>query len=123
MTKIEQRRKLLAAATPGPWRRTEYAARCCCDDALHLWASECPYWHEPQQCLLNAETGHGVSMASRNFALIVAAVNDYAALLEIAEAAKVVDDAAVRGLFAMSPPAVTYFTALQEALAKWEGQP
>ena len=45
----------------------------------------------------------------------------YAALCRSAqaviEAAKVVDDAAMRGLFAMSPVAETYFVALQEALA------
>ena len=35
----------------------------------------------------------------------------------VIEAAKVVDDAAMRGLFAMSPVAETYFVALQEALA------
>lgn len=71
MTKIEQRRKLIEAATPGPWSLDEYDNRKVTGSVYFLASMAGPAEHQPADA-----------------ALIVAAVNDYAALLEIAEAAQ-----------------------------------
>jgi hypothetical protein len=74
MTKIEQRRKLIEAATQGEWK-AENGSRY--SDILVGAIEEGDEWGFVGENLLIADA-----------ALIVAAVNDYAALLEIAEALK-----------------------------------
>jgi hypothetical protein len=83
VTKIEQRRKLLAEATPGPWwHRFE--------DGSGEGYIVAQNRAEGPVVVGGATDDWGVRQGVRlmpDAALIVAAVNDYAALLEIAEAA------------------------------------
>lgn len=108
MTKIEQRRKLLEAATPGPWRN--------CDDFI----MHPDYDEVIIECLDGNDSGDA--------ALIVAMVNDYAALLEGQKALKAVrvfiqdsiertaDATVLANLYASRD-------AIDDALAKFEEKP
>lgn len=101
MTKIEQRRKLLAEATPVRWT-TDHSGRLFGGDYEHII-------HRNQCHIL------------KDAALIVAAVNDYAALLEIASALRELVDLRDGGHHPCNE--VLYWRDAETALAKWESLP
>lgn len=95
MTKLEQARKLIAEATPGPWAilvdRKERALRLVSGTVLF------------PPTLIDA-------------AALSSAVNQYAALLDVVEAAKGIHIKTDRD----GKPVIIGMLALSEALAKWE---